>query len=166
MAWSNKLQTALFHDNLRALYTEMAGAVYNHPSLIFRMGGQALACPLSQFTALSPRLPLSLRLPPFVAESCSNSVLVLWLPACDPSLKLRLHWPDDTVHSIACRKCWGGGAHWGSFRTVSLATWANKERARGGRETSRKAVHQLAKEHWRSDSRCTITLVFRFGPSA
>lgn len=60
----------------------------------------------------------------------------------------------------------GGGAHWGSFRTVSLATWANKERARGGRETSRKAIHQLVKEHWRSDSRCTITLVFRFGPSA
>lgn len=166
MAWSNKLQTALFHDNLRALYTKMAGAVYNHPSLIFRMGGQALACPLSQFTALPPRLPLSLRLPPFVAESCSNSVLVLWLPACDPGLKLRLRRPDDTVHSIACRKCWRGGGLIGAH--LELCHWPPEQtkRARGGRETSRKAVHQLAKEHWPSDSRCTITLVFRFGPSA
>lgn len=58
------------------------------------------------------------------------------------------------------------GGEGGSFRTVSLATWANRARARGGRETSRKAIHQLVKEHWQTDSRCTITLVFRFGPSA
>lgn len=62
------------------------------------------------------------------------------------------------------------GDDWGSFRTVSLSTWANRvsgkqrERKKGGGEIGRETRNQLVREVWQSDSQCTITLVFRFGP--
>lgn len=42
---------------------------------------------------------------------------------------------------------------------------AGRESERGGGEIGRETDNQLVREGWRSDSQCTITLVFRFGPS-
>lgn len=40
-----------------------------------------------------------------------------------------------------------------------------REGDRGGGETGKETRNQLVREGWQSDSQCTITLVFRFGPS-
>lgn len=77
-------------------------------------------------------------------------------------------WADDTVYSHACR--WGDD--WGSFRTVSLSTWANRDSGKQGgrvREAGERLVGRPTTNWWGRaggvTAQCTITLVFRFGPS-
>lgn len=50
-------------------------------------------------------------------------------------------------------------------QTETWGKWRAGERERGGGETGRETMNQLVREGWQSDSQCTITLVFRFGPS-
>ena len=75
---------------------------------------------------------------------------------------------DDTVYSHALQM----GGRLGLIQncvTVHLSKQslgeAGRESERGGGETGRETDNQLVREGWRSDSQCTITLVFRFGPS-
>lgn len=137
MARSNELQAALFHDNWDGQYS------LHTPSLIF----------------LTLCLHLLCRVACLLLNPALTSCLWTWVEASSSE-----GFTASMTQSTAMHMRRGGGDNWGSFRIVSLSTWANTERARGGRETSRKAVNQLAKECWRSDSRCTITLVFRLGP--
>lgn len=108
MAWSNKLQTALFHDSLRAPYTEMADTVYMLPSLIFRMGGQIspphliLGCSLSQSTPLPPQLLLSLVACLLLNPALSlTSCLWTWVEASSPSSPpARWHSPQQRMQKM------------------------------------------------------------------
>lgn len=183
-----------------------ASTVYNHPSLIFKMGGRISSSSFfpsrsRSFFVLffSPPFPpiflfplfvLPLFIPPALLTSLYLhflSIFVLFLSVFVPPLPAPSHpeWTrveaspssspqapphsDSMTQSTAMRAERGGGNDWGSFRTVSLSTWANRVSGKqgewGGRETGREAINQLVREGWQSDSQCTITLVFRFGPS-
>lgn len=111
---------------------------YNYPFLIFKMGGRIFS-PVSlilSFPPFSPQL-LLLFVSPSLSFSVFLSVFVLWLPAHEPGLELHLpalcRLSDSMTQSTAmpAERGVGVGGCWGSFRTVSLSTWANRKREVG-----------------------------------
>ncbi len=114
------------------------------------------------------------------------SIFVLFLPVFVPRLPAPSHpeWtrvgastsislqapPDsDSMTQSTAMRAEGGttGAHSELCHCPPEQTDSrgSKEREGGGGETGRETRNQLVREGWQSDSQCTITLVFRFGPS-
>lgn len=106
-------------------------------------------------------LSLDFLLPPIQSEPRFQPQL----PAlCRPLRTLELMTQSTAMRA---ERGWATGAHSELCHCPPEQTqsWGNRERERGGGETGRETRNQLVREGWQSDSQCTITLVFRFGPS-